>query len=217
MAGAKEVDDPNIYIEAADVWAYAQEHKKDLAEKMVLIAENEDRGYEIYLTTEEHGYPFVCVFFTGDDESPVDEEPVVTKTDCKNAIERMYRKYLYTPRKISDDDEDAADEILFTLGDDEDPPISRAEAEGEIEEREDALHGAFMDFMAVVLEQDMAEISGVPEYENTLDEMLDRTLEMINNDFGVSVRRPSLLVSDETGEEFYSEYPYDDGYSNYPQ
>lgn len=218
MADTKTTDNPDIYLEAKDVWEYANKNRTELSKKMALIAENEERGYQIYLTIEEHGYPFISVFYTADDETPVEEEPVVTAVDCQNAVERLYRKYLYTPQKIiTGGDED----MIPTLSKSEEEimtALSRAEAEDEIEDRENALYGAFMDFMSVVLEVDMGEMAGVPEVENDLNEMMDRFLEMVNNDYGISVRRPMLLVESggNDGEEFFAEYPYDEGYSCYP-
>lgn len=49
-----------IYIPAADVWSFFENNKKRLSEEMVIIAENTETEYAVYLT-EENGYPLFVV------------------------------------------------------------------------------------------------------------------------------------------------------------
>ena len=81
-----------IYIPAADVWSFFENNKKRLSEEMVIIAENTEIEYAVYLT-EEDGFPLFVVC-RGDNDAEYSER-VINQVDCEEAAKRCYMRYLY--------------------------------------------------------------------------------------------------------------------------
>lgn len=133
-----------IYIPAADVWSFFKNNETQLSEKMVVIAENTETEYTVYLT-EESGYPQFVVCH-GDDDAEYDEGAISQK-DCEDTAQRCFLRYLYpitvTSTKYStpfDEDDGPEDEP------------TKQEMEDAMYEREDELAIAMGDFLQVALQ-----------------------------------------------------------------
>ena len=81
-----------IYISTDDVWSFFQKNTHRLSEEMVVIAENVDTEYAVYLT-EEDGFPLFVVC-RGDNDAEYSER-VINQVDCEEAAKRCYMRYLY--------------------------------------------------------------------------------------------------------------------------
>ena len=82
----------HIYVAANTVWAFFQSHKDRLSKEMVVIAENKDTEYAVYLT-EDNALPLFSV--CKGDAKPEYEECVLTETGCNEAAKRLYAQYLF--------------------------------------------------------------------------------------------------------------------------
>ena len=81
-----------IYIPAADVWSFFENNKKRLSEEMVIIAENTEIEYAVYLT-EENGYPLFVVCQGSNDAEY--NEGAISQKDCEDTAQRCFLRYLY--------------------------------------------------------------------------------------------------------------------------
>lgn len=174
-----------IMVDSSDVWNYFQKHKAELEKSEYIIAENEEYGVEISLTNEE-GLP--CFIVTADGYQ-YSEERAVSANDCKATVETLYENFL-TEKFI--DGEDYA---------------SRLDQEDMISERELDLDDAFTMLLDTLIEEDLGLFFGA-EADEVLEDLKDHTLEYLYRKHGISVRRPMVLEDEETGEDFFEEYPY---------
>lgn len=196
-----------IHIEPEDIWQFFQKNKKRLKKEMVLIAENEETEYALYLT-EEDNLPLFSVC-KGDGE-PEYEEGAVNEKDCADTAKQCCAKYLMpvTVRSarryggvLEDDDEG-------------DTPLStRQEQEETIENREWELLFAMGDFLMTATKDDTC--SDGSDYVDTygavvVQDILDTLLPMLAEEYGLAVYRPTMMDDGETGEEVFVEYPYND-------
>lgn len=186
----------NIHIPVEGVWAFFQQNKARLSEEMVVIAENEDTDYAVYLT-EDDGYPLFSVCRGKAD--PEFEEGAISEKDCTDTAKRCYVRYLF-PITVK------GDSPLF----DEDD-LSVQDMQDTMYEREDELQLAMADFLQTVL-QEGSDCTDIIDMYGTdmIDKLLDYVLEFIATGLCLPVYRPMFLTDDETGEEIYEEYPYGD-------
>ena len=194
--------DAQLYITPKDVWDFFIKNEKRLSEEMVLIAENEDTGYAIYFT-EDKGFP---LFSVQRDDQKEYEEGAISDDDCIRTAQTLYAKYLYpvtvyqSPRHPGDYEE---------IDDQQD---LRDAIEDEIYEREDTLRLAAQDFLVELfccntypeLEAQTAEY-GV----NFIDEFVDFVCQGLMDEYAISIYRPTWEMNEDTGEEVFSEYPYE--------
>lgn len=193
-----------IYIPADDVWSFFQSNIDRLKKEMVVIAENENTKYAVYLT-EDKGYPSFAV--CKDDEKLEYEEGAISETDCAETAKRCFARYLFpvvvdNPRGISKNTwyEDEEEEVL-----------TERDMQDIIYEREDELQLALCDFLSVALNLDgdpvelVEDECGMP----LVNEILDHFLEYLGVDQHLEIYRPMFLIDDETGCEIYTGYPYD--------
>ena len=188
-----------IYIPAADVWSFFENNKKRLSEEMVIIAENTEIEYAVYLT-EENGYPLFVVCQGSNDAEY--NEGAISQKDCEDTAQRCFLRYLYpvtvtsTKNRISSDN-DLDDECI------------KQEMEETMYEREDELTMAMDDFLQVALCGDSAGGSDlVGTYDPELiNDVLEHTLQYIAESYKLPVYRPTFIVND-LGEDEYIEYPY---------
>lgn len=192
-----------IYIPAADVWSFFENNRKRLSEEMVIIAENTETEYTVYLT-EENEYPLFVVC-KGDEDAEYDEGAISQK-DCEDTAQRCFLRYLYpvtvTACKKSipfeEDDDDLTEDF------------TKQEMEDAMYEREDELAMAMGDFLQVVLQEGVDGTDVVDSYGlDLINEVLEHTLQHIAEFYGFPVYRPTLIVND-LGEEEYVDYPYND-------
>lgn len=190
-----------IHIQPQDVWAFFDKNIKRLSDEMVIIAENTETEYAVYLT-EESGYPLFIVC-QGDDDAEYDEGAINQK-DCEDTAKRCFLKYLYpvtvTSGKYS---------IPFDQDDDDfDSELTKMEMEDTVYEREDELVYAMGDFLQNALREgvdgtDVVDTLGL----DIINDILDTTLQYIADAYDLPIYRPTF-VTDENGSEEYVEYPY---------
>lgn len=193
-----------IHIEPENIWEFFQKNKKRLKKEMVLIAENEETEYSLYLT-EEDGLPLFSVC-KGDDE-PEYEEGAVNEKDCTDTAKQCCVKYLlpvtvHSKKSFND-----------AWNDSDTSFASRGEQAEVIENREWELLFAMAEFIMVATKDDTC--SDGSDYVDTYGadmvlDVLEDLLQKLAEDQGLFVYRPMMMEDDETGEEIYVEYPYND-------
>lgn len=184
-----------VHIEPYEIWDFFQNNKKRLKKEMVLIAENEETEYALYLT-EDDGLPMFNVC-KGDGE-PEYEEGAVNKNDCTDTAQRCCANYLMpvtvrSRRRYGGALEQEQEEI--------------------IENREWELLFAMADFLMTVTKDDTC--SDGSDYVDTygadvVQDILDELLPVLAEEHGLAVYRPTMMDDEETGEEVFVEYPYND-------
>ena len=136
----------HIHIPADAVWGFFQESRKRLNKEMVLIAENTDTEYAVYLT-EENDLPVLAV--AKGDEKTEYKEHCVSEDDCTTVAKKFYTRYLfpvmitdgkYIPEDVPDETEEDGDETWMDM-------------EDTMYERNDELCLAMADFLAIALQE----------------------------------------------------------------
>ena len=189
----------HIHIPADAVWGFFQESRKRLNKEMVLIAENTDTEYAVYLT-EENDLPVLAVAKTEYKEHCVSED------DCTTVAKKFYTRYLF-PVMITDDKyipEDVPDN-----GEDDETWMDMEDA---MYERNDELSLAMADFLAIALQEGDNDGTNILEaygYE-VVDEILDGFLKELSEDYGFHIYRPMIVTEKESGCEVFTEFPYDE-------
>ena len=190
----------NVIIEADDVWSYFQQHKKELEKVSHIIAKNEEYGVEITLTCERN-LPYFVVEADG---YQYDEECATSKQDCTITVSELYERYLTDNFLIEAEavemESENDDDILPLL--DQDDMIS---------ERELELDDAIAMLMDTVLDAgDGFPIEmQVDDIDAALDDIKEHILEYIARKYDVNIRRPMVLEDVDSGDDFFTEYPYE--------
>lgn len=177
----------DIILEPSEVWGYFQRNAGKLQSSYHLIASNDEYGAEIYISADSYGEAQIIAELDGD---RMETTVVSNAEECEKVCRSVYDDYL-TPSAVS----------TATQAEDE---IDRAnEEEFLIEAREQELDDAVYNFLMDVLD----------EYQDDMDELVETAkehfLEFMARKMKLPVYRPMHLV-DEDGEEFFSEYPYED-------
>lgn len=192
----------DIHVPADAVWEFFQESKNRLSNEMVLIAENTDTEYAVYLT-EENDLPVLAV--AKGDEKTEYKEPCVSEDDCATVAKKFYTRYLF-PVMITD-----GKYVPEDIPDEEDDDETWMDMEDIMYERNDELRLAMADFLAIVLQEGDNDGTNVLEaygYE-AVDEILDGVLKELSDDYGFRIYRP-MIVTEESGCEVFTEFPYDE-------
>lgn len=175
-----------INLLPGEVWEFYQKNATKLTNEMALIADSGAGGYKVYLT-EDDGIPLITVTENGD---TVYEEGTISEDDTTRTVSSIYKKYIYIDE---DTPSDNSDREMF---------------EAEIFEQEEVIRSAFAEFLSVVTNFDYQMV--LHGFGAEISEMMDSVLLMLTNDYGVSVYRPMFVVNTDTGEEEFTEYPYDE-------
>lgn len=195
----------HIHIPADAVWGFFQESRKRLNKEMVLIAENTDTEYAVYLT-EENDLPVLAV--AKGDEKTEYKEHCVSEDDCTTVAKKFYTRYLfpvmitdgkYIPEDVSDETEEDGDETWMDM-------------EDTMYERNDELRLAMADFLAIALQEGDNDGTNILEaygYE-AVDEILDGFLKELSDNYGFHIYRPMIVTEKESGCEVFTEFPYDE-------
>ncbi len=191
-----------IYVPAGELWDFYVENSERCAEEMVLIAENTETGYAVYMTEEDGNIMFsVCK----GEEEPEYEEYATNDDDCETTAKKLFLRYLF-PVIIVDG---------RTVPQEEDLPdgmqsLSRQDVEDEIYEREDELFMALQDFLAVVLQEKEDGLTVADFYgDDMVEEVLDHFLAYLAKEMCLEIYRPMFKLDEETGSEIYTQYPYE--------
>ena len=183
MSGLENVQ---VFVPANELWGFYIQNKKRCQEEMVLIAENTETGYAVYMTDDDGTLMFsVC---KGDKE-PEYGEYVMDDGDCEKTAKKLFMRYLVPFTELS---------------------LSRQDMEDEIYEREDALDFAIKDFLAVVLQEPDGETVSAEFGEAFIQEVLHHILEYLTNDHCIKIFRPMFFTDDDSGSEIYSQFPYEE-------
>lgn len=195
----------HIHIPADAVWGFFQESRKRLNKEMVLIAENTDTEYAVYLT-EENDLPVLAV--AKGDEKTEYKEHCVSEDDCTTVAKKFYTRYLfpvmitdgkYIPEDVPDETEEDGDETWMDM-------------EDTMYERNDELRLAMADFLAIALQEGDNDGTNILEaygYE-AVDEILDGFLKELSDNYGFHIYRPMIVTEKESGCEVFTEFPYDE-------
>lgn len=192
-----------IYVPTGDVWSFFQSNIERLQNEMVVIAENDDTEYAVYLT-EDKGYPSFSVC-KGEGKAEY-EEGAISEHDCEDTAKRCYVKYLLPVVVTNEKGFPKSSPTKFEEEDD----TTHQDRMDNIYVREDELRLAMCDFLKVALslECDPAEILTECGSELVTD-VLDSVLEYIGMELCLEVYRPMFVTDADTGCEIYTEYPYD--------
>lgn len=195
----------NIYVPANELWGFYEQNKKRCQDEMVLVAENTNTNYAVYMTDDDGTLMFsVC---RGED-APEYEEYVMDSDDCEVSAKKLFLRYLVPftvvdgKAVISGDSTDDPDE--------DDASLSRQDMEDEIYRRDDELDIAIKEFLAVVLEEKDGESVALEHGEGFVSEVLHHILEYLTNEHCIQIYRPMFFSDDDTGCEVYSEFPYEE-------
>ena len=195
----------HIHIPADAVWGFFQASRKRLNKEMVLIAENTDTEYAVYLT-EENDLPVLAV--AKGNEKIEYKEPCVSEEDCTAVSKKFYTRYLfpvvitdnkYVPGDNPDGGKEESDETWMDI-------------EDAMYERDDELCLAMADFLAIALQEGDNDGTNILEaygYE-AVDEILDGFLKELSEDYGFHIYRPMIITEKESGCEVFTEFPYDE-------
>lgn len=176
----------NIYVGAGQTWDFFCDNHEQLEKEMVMIAENEDTEYAVYLT-DDCGQPLFVV--CKGDNPPERTELATDHFDCVETAELIYANYLF-PVVISNDDTD-----------------DHSDMEDAQYIREDELRLGLEDFLAVVMQ--VEDNSAVEDELGTITigSLMDEILCLIAS-YDICIYCPSFVVDEESGEEIFEEYPY---------
>lgn len=194
-----------IYIPATEVWSFYLQNSYRCKKEMVLIAENTDTEYAVYITDEDDALMLsVCK----GDKSPEYEEYALNAEDCANITKKMMLRYLI-PFAIVNGRTVLPDNLPKGLEDDGELSFSRRDMEDEMYEREDELDLAIKDFLTVVLQESDSDRLLANYQQDFIDEVLDEFLRILAKDYCCEIFRPMFIGDTETGCEIYTQFPYE--------
>ena len=171
-----------IDVESSEIWDYSLEHEDELSRNQHLMAENDDYGMEVWLTMA-NGSPELIVECDGNE---IYREDIFNEKDAKRTADRIYDDYLSI-------------KAIETMTDSEDKTVY---IEDESEEEIDA---AVRDLVNIVSDTGCYNLT-----DEAVDDLKEHFLEYMHRKFGISIYRPMYLEDADTGEDYFTEYPYDD-------
>lgn len=182
----------NIDVTASEIWDYCLNHQEALSRNQNLMAENPDYGMEVWLTMI-NGSPELIVECDG---SEIYREDILNEKDAKKTADRIYEDYLSI-------------KAIETLTDDGDTTVYVEDEEDDeqslIDEREDEIELSVRDFVSVVSDTGCYNIE-----DEVIDDLKEHFLEYMYRKWGIGIYRPMYLEDADTGEDYFTEYPYDD-------
>lgn len=192
------------YLSPEDVWDFFISNKARLEREMVMIAENTDTGYAIYIT-ESAGFPRVSV--CKNDKKPEIAEPLISREDCATSIKQLVMKFLMPVVVVTGNIPKLPESVP------KEAPVSEVIAEEEsrmeaIDDREDELALSLYDFLSTVVgDEEFTEFCNCEP--SAIEEILDKFLMLLADEYGLTIYRPTYIET-EMGEEIYAEYPYNE-------
>lgn len=195
-----------IYIPADELWWFYIQNKKRCQEELILIAENINTGYAIYLT-DDRGTPMFSVCKGND--SPEYEEYIVDSNDCVETANNLIQRYL-VPFTVIDGKAAVSEDAADAPGDESGSVLSKQDMEDEIYEREDELDFAIKDFLAAVLMEKNGDAVAAEYGKDFVSAVLHHILEYLTDEHGIEIYRPMFLWDDDAGGQVYYEHPYEE-------
>ena len=193
-----------IHLKPNEVWKFFHDHRVRLEEEMLEIASNTETNTAIFLT-EQDGFPFVSVY---KNDQLVHEDYCVSDTDSEETMRDIYIKYM-PPFYVTVNDETKAADSDSSDDDADVEEITLAECEDKINEREDEITLAIQALIEVLTEDSVGALEFGPGDE-TFEDIVDHIVEFLAVDCGFRVRRPMFIIDEESHEEVFSEYPYEE-------
>lgn len=189
-----------IYVPADEVWGFFQTNRKRLDGEMVLIAENTDTEYAVYLTAE-NDLPVLAV--AKGNEKTEYKEPCVSEEDCTTVSKKFFARYLF-PVMITD-----GKYIQDDVPDEKSERETWMDMEDTMYEREDELRLAMADFLAIALQEGDNDGTNILELYggDVVEEILDEFLKTLSDEYSFQIYRP-MIVTDSDGYEVFTEFPY---------
>lgn len=183
----------DIMIDSSELWDYCEENEDILLTAQHMIAENPDYGMSVWITCES-GSPEIIV---ESDDIEIYREEILNEKDAKRTADRIYEEYL-SIKAIETVTEAEDDGTVYVDDEDEDNQVL-------INEREDDLDAAVMEFVNIVSDTGCYNIK-----DEVLDDLKEHFLEYMHKTWGIGIYRPMYLEDVDTGEEYFTEYPYED-------
>ena len=183
----------DIMIDSSELWDYCEENEDTLLTAQHMIAENPDYGMSVWITCES-GSPEIIV---ESDDIEIYREEILNEKDAKRTADRIYEEYL-SIKAIETVTEVEDDGTVYVDDEDEDNQVL-------INEREDDLDAAVMEFVNIVSDTGCYNIK-----DEVLDDLKEHFLEYMHKTWGIGIYRPMYLEDVDTGEEYFTEYPYED-------
>ncbi len=192
-----------IYLPADKLWNFYIENREQCKNKMILIAENTETEYAVYVTEEND---MLTVSVCKGSTDPEYEEYIVNRDDCMATARKLFYRYLF-PVTIVDEKAIASDESLNENTKDDDC-FSKQDMEDEIYAREDELRLALADFLEAVLQDYRNGTDLLDSYgEDFAEDVLDHFLGYLATEHGVDVYRPMFVFDEDNDSETFIEYP----------
>lgn len=185
-----------IDVEPSEIWEYSLDHEDELLTTQHLMAKNDDYGTEIWLTMVS-GSPELIVECDG---SEIYREDIFNERDAKKTAERLYDEYLSI--KAIETMIDAEDNTVYV---EDDPEEEYDDEQMLINEREEEIDAAVRDLVNIVSDTGCYNLT-----DEAVDNLKEHFLEYMYRKWGISIYRPMYLEDDDTGEDYFTEYPYDD-------
>lgn len=187
-----------IHVPADQIWEFYKENEERLKSEFVLVAENTDTDYAVYLTDEKDDPVLAAAKIDGEVER---KETCHDADSCEETAWIMYHSYLFpiTVEKSESNDNEGLDDSS-----------ERSDIDDMIYERHDELILAASDFLDAVLQLNDTEESSLSVCgTDMIEDILEGMLESLSEN-GIPVYRP-MFVEDEDGNEVFVEFPYEGG------
>lgn len=188
-------EDIKINIPFEDAYKYFTDHPEEVRENYVVIAENVMTGFSMCLTESDDGLPSIVVL--DEEDFKIYEETVISAQDTKVTCNMIVNDYLEAVEAVPNQDG------FITIVPGEDPTLQM-----EIDQRENQLYGAMLDFLDTVFlynDDCIEDFLG----DDWVSELLNVFLETMAFDYGIPVYRPTIQET-MSGDIVYVEYPYDE-------
>ena len=180
-----------VTVGSSNIVEYFKQNQYKLACEYDTIAENEDYGIVIYLSST-NGRPTVTVFADEDQCSEI----ITNLESLENVVKTTYDTYLSSK----------AVDALIALDESDETELDEDELRSiEIDERETEIDTAVDDFLNVALQTYGVDTSVIDEVH---DDIKEHFLEYLYRKHGLEIYRP-MYLEDEDGEDFFEEYPYE--------
>lgn len=183
-----------ISIMPQRVWSVAVSTAKDYpclgSVALGNIADDDEKGIQICMRSGDDSSVFIYVMQNG---TIIYERETDSADECEKIVKEVLTKYLsYSDEEDSEEDCDDTPEFC----------------EDEIFEREEWLDQAVMDFLETVIGDDF-QMYEPDALGDLVEDCKDHFLEYLARKHSVPVFRP-MLLEDEDGNDYYSEYPYEE-------
>lgn len=216
-----------IHLTVGNIWPFYAENRTRLVDEEVLLAYDETYGYSIFLT-DQYGHPR---FIVENDNVLEAIRDSYSARDTEEVAKSLYVKYLFPIIVGSEDlpeEEPVEEEEPEEEGQPEeeesaqaDHSITGEELDDLITEREDEIFSAFLVFLdSLVTEGDSGFVELLEQAE--LSDTMEKVLQEISWSLDLPIYRPTVFVNNVTGEEGYTDYPYqyeesDEDYDGLPE